>query len=90
MTEEKRGDEENLTEEDHIKNFFQAMVLNDQAMEPYRDHAKALRANYADNGWLSRPQMSMILKAYRAHKGELDLEEFTDMFDMVKRNIHKV
>jgi len=90
MTDEKRGDEENLTEEDHVMNFFKSMVLNDMAMEPYRDHAKALRANYVDNQWLTRSQMTMILKAYRAHKSELDLEDFNAMFDMVKKNINKV
>lgn len=90
MSDEKRGDEEQLTEEDHIRNYFEAMVKIDRAMEPLREHAKALRQNYAENEWLTRPQMSMILKAYRANKNQFDLDLFNDMMSMVKRQLPQV
>jgi len=90
MADEQRGDEEVLTEDDHLKNYFKEMVAVDLAMEPLREHQKALKANYVENKWLSREQMSMVLKAYRAHKNDLDLEALGDMVDMVKREIAKV
>lgn len=91
MSDEQRGDEEVLTEEDHIRNYFRAMVEIDRAMEPLRETAKALRQNYAENEWLTRKQMSHILKAYRAHGSEsFDIDQFNDMVDMVKRELPKV
>lgn len=87
---EQRGDEEVLSEDDHIRNYFRALVELDRAMEPLRESGKALRANYVENGWLEREQMSMILRAYRANKNQLDMEMFNDMVDMVKREMPKV
>jgi|AntAceMinimDraft_6_1070360.scaffolds.fasta_scaffold26536_2 hypothetical protein len=78
-----------LSEEEHLRNYFKAMVAIDNAMEPLKEHMKALKANYVENHWLSRDKMSMILKAYRAHKSELDLEELGEMMDLIKREINR-
>lgn len=90
MSNETRGDEEGKTKEDHIESYFREMVSNDLAMEPFRDHAKALKQNYEDNEWLTRAEMSMILKAYRAHKSDLDVEDLQEKIEMVKRNIDRI
>ena len=89
MADEERGDEEVLTEDDHLRNFFKEMIAVDHSMEPLREHQKALKANYVENKWLTRPQMSMVLRAYRAYKSELDLEELDEMLQMVKREIRR-
>ena len=90
MSDEQRGDEEVLSEEDHLKNFFKEMVTIDRTIEPLREHMIALKANYVENKWLSRDQMSMVLKAYRAHKTDLDLEALQNMVDMVQKEINRV
>lgn len=90
MSDEQRGDEEVLSEEDHLRNYLEAMVKIDRAMEPLREHGQALRKNYVENGWLTRAQMSMLLKAYRANKNQLDIESFNEMNEFVNRHLPKI
>lgn len=89
MTDEKRGDEEELTVEDHMRNYFKAFVEIDRAMEPFKEHKKALKQNYVDNKWLTREQMSLILRAYRDNENELDFKDYEDAFNLVKRTLKK-
>lgn len=89
MTEESRTQDE-YTEEEHLEKFFKEFVTVDRAMEPLKEHLIALKANYVENKWLSRDQMSMVLKGYRAAKDDLDLEQLGEMMDMVKKQLLKL
>ena len=93
MSDEENKSEEKekvLTHEDHMFNYFREMVKVDLAMEPLREHGKAMRENYVENEWLSRAEMSLMLKAYRANKNEkFDIDDFDQAIDFVKENIVK-
>lgn len=80
-------EEEVLTKEELITRYAKALDEVDRAMEPFREHKKELKQSYIENGWLTKEEMSMILKAYRLMKKEEDLGEIQHYVDLLKRNI---
>ena len=73
-----------LTREEHIINYIKTLNSIEQAIEPYREHKLALKKNYADNGWLSRDDQSMLLKAYRMLKKDEDLDDVKEYYELLK------
>jgi hypothetical protein len=79
--------EENLTKEDHVQNYVKALDQTLRAMEPFREHLKDLKKSYVENEWLSRSEMSAVLKAYRALKNDEDLGEIQHYVDVIKKGV---
>ena len=65
-------EDEVLTKEELIVRYAKALDEVDRAMEPFREHKKELKQSYIENGWLTKDEMSMILKAYRMMKKEFE------------------
>lgn len=74
-----------LTKEDHIQNYAKALDQTLKAMEPFREHLKDLKRSYVENNWLSREEMSVVLKAYRSLKKDEDLGEVQHYVDVIKK-----
>ena len=82
-----KQEDEVLTKEELIARYAKSLDEVDRAMEPFREHKKELKASYLENGWLTKDEMSMILKAYRLMKKEEDLGEIQHYIDLIKRNV---
>lgn len=80
-------EEETLTKEQLIIRYAKALDEVDRAMEPFREHKKELKASYLENGWLTKDEMSMILKAYRMMKKEEDLGEIQHYVDLISKGV---
>jgi hypothetical protein len=85
MTTANTQEEKKLTKEDHVQNYVKALDQTLRAMEPFREHLKDLKKSYVDNDWLSREEMSAVLKAYRALKNDEDLGEIQHYVDVIKK-----
>ena len=81
------NNEKELTKEEHVLNYAKALDEIDKCIEPYRDHRKALKESYKENGWLSKEEMSQILRAYRMLKKDEDVNDIVDMFNVLKGKI---
>jgi hypothetical protein len=79
--------DEVLTKEELIARYAKALDEVDRAMEPFREHKKELKQSYLENGWLTKDEMSMVLKAYRMMKKEEDLGEIQHYIDMIRKNV---
>lgn len=79
--------DEVLTKEELIARYAKALDEVDRAMEPFREHRKELKQSYLENGWLTKDEMSMVLKAYRLMKKEEDLGEIQHYIDMIKKGL---
>lgn len=79
--------DEVLTKEELIARYAKALDEVDRAMEPFREHRKELKQSYLENGWLTKDEMSMVLKAYRMMKKEEDLGEIQHYIDMIRKNV---
>jgi DNA-directed RNA polymerase subunit F len=82
-----KQEEEVLTKEDLIVRYAKTLDELDRAMEPFREHKKDLKQSYIENGWLTKEEMSLILKAYRMMKKEEDLGEIQHYVDMIKKGL---
>ena len=80
-------EDEVLTKEELIVRYAKALDEVDRAMEPFREHKKELKQSYIENGWLTKDEMSMILKAYRMMKKEQDLGEIQHYVDLISKSV---
>ena len=75
------------TATDYLIEYFTAFQAVELEMEPYREHKKDLKKNYVENGWLSKQEISQGLRAYRMLKKGEDINDFTDIFDKLQKQI---
>ena len=73
--------------EEYITNYIQALVAVEEEMEPFKEHRRDLKKSYIDNGWLSRDEISLAVKAYRLMKDDIDMEQLLDFYDRVSKTI---
>ena len=69
--------------EQRIGDYIQSLAAVEEAMEPFKEQKRALKANYVENGWLSKEEISMAVKAYRLVKDDTDIEQLMDFYAKV-------
>ena len=63
--------------------YIKSLEALEDAMEPYKDQRRDLKKSYQENGWLTRDEISLAVKAYRLFKGNVDIEEVYDNFKIL-------
>ena len=58
------------------------MVAIEEAMEPYKEQKRDLRAEFRENGWLSTDEIRAAVKAYRLFKDNVNIDEVVENFEM--------
>ena len=76
-----------LTSKEYVVEYIKALKAIEDEMEPYKEHKRDLRTNYAKNGWLSRDEMRQATRAYRMLKKGDDINEFVDYFNKLNSNV---
>jgi hypothetical protein len=71
------------TKEERIVDYVTSIAALDDAMKPFKEQKSDLRKSYLENKWLTKDEIKMALKAYRLHKDNTDIEELTQMIDMM-------
>ena len=57
-------------------------------MEPYKEQKRDLKTEYVENGWLTKEEISLTVKAYRLVKNNLeDLDELLDMVEALRGKV---
>ena len=69
--------------ERYIVEYVRSLKEIEDAMEPYKEHRRELRNDYRRQGWLTRDEMSIAVKAYRLMKGEVDLDELYETYSVL-------
>ena len=72
------------TKEEHMADYLESMKAIEEAMEPYKDQKRDLKANYVENGWLTKQDISLAVKAYRLAKDDTDMAALIDMVEALK------
>ena len=73
--------------ENRITDYIKSMASIEDSMEPYKEQKRALKGNYVENGWLSKEEISMAVRAYRMVKGDVDIEQLMDFYDHVSKTV---
>ena len=76
-----------VEKEKHITMFIKSLVAIEEAMEPFKDQKRDLRTNYVENGWLSKEELRMAVRAYRLMKNDTDIDQLLDFFEHVKKTV---
>ena len=76
--------QEQITKEQHMINYIKTLAAIESAMEPFKDQRRELREEYNENGWLSKEDMRIAVRAYRLMKSDVDMEQLTDYYNRIK------
>ncbi len=82
VMEEKLADEK--SKEEHMADYLESMKALEEAMEPYKEQKRELKAEYVEEGWLTKQDISLAVKAYRLAKSETDMSELIDMVQSLR------
>ena len=77
-------EKEVVQKEEHISNYIKALAAVEDEMEPLKEHKRDLKANYIENEWLSKEEISMAVKAYRLLKDDVDIGALIDVYENLK------
>ena len=84
QSQEKLQDEK--SKEEHMADYLESMKELEDAMEPYKEQKRELKAEYVEEGWLSKQDISLAVKAYRLAKSDTDMEELIDMVSNLRQS----
>ena len=73
------------TKEQHMADYIKSMKALEDAMEPYKEQKRELKADYIDSGWLTKEDISLTVKAYRLLKDEVDIDALIDIYDNLRK-----
>lgn len=73
------------TKEQHMGDYIKSMKALEEAMEPYKEQKRELKADYVDSGWLTKEDISLTTRAYRLLKNDVDIEALIDIYDNLRK-----
>jgi len=77
------GKKEEDAKSKHIGEFAKSFVAVEECIRPYKEQLKDLKQNYVSNGWLSKQDLSMTIRALRMMKKDVDIEQLGDFIERV-------
>ena len=72
------------TTEEHMADYIESMRVLEEEMEPFKEQKRDLKTNYVENGWLTKQDISLAVKAYRLAKSDTDMSQLIDMVEAFK------
>ena len=73
-----------LTKDEYVVEYIKALKAIEDEMEPYKEQKRDLRKEYDENGWLTKDEQRMAVKAYRLLKEDVDIGELIDMYEALR------
>ena len=75
------------TRDELLSDFIKNFVAIEDAIEPFKDQRRDLRESYAENGWLTKQEMRLAVKAYRLYKSETDMELLSEYVNKCQKSM---
>ena len=76
--------DEDKSKEQHMREYIRSIKAIEDAMEPFKEQKKELREEYDENGWLSKDDQRLAVKAYRLLKNDVDINRLIDMYESIR------
>ena len=67
----------------YVKEYIRSLNAIEEAMEPYKEQKRDLRKEFRDNSWLNTDEIRAAVKAYRLFKGNFNIDEIVDNFNLL-------
>ena len=77
--------QEPRSKEEHMGDYIKSVKALEDAMEPYKEQKRELKTEYIDNGWLTKEDISLTVRAYRLLKSEVDIDALIDIYDNLRK-----
>ena len=61
--------------------YIRNLKTIEEAMEPYKEQKRELRAEFKEQGWLTAEEISLTVKAYRMMKADVDMEQLLSIYE---------
>ena len=61
--------------------YIKSLKAIEDAIEPYAEQKRELKKDFKDQGWLTKEEISMTVKAYRLMKKDTDIDQFVGIFN---------
>ena len=61
--------------------YIRSLRALEDAMEPFKEQKRELKADFKENGWLTGEEISLTVKAYRMMKAEVDMDQFLSIYE---------
>ena len=61
--------------------YIKSLKAIEEAIEPYAEQKRELRKDFKEQGWLTKEEISMTVKAYRMMKKDTDIDQFVSIFN---------
>ena len=61
--------------------YIKSLKAIEDAIEPYAEQKRELKKDFKDQGWLTKEEISMTVKAYRLMKKDTDIDQFVSIFN---------
>ena len=61
--------------------YIKSLKAIEDAIEPYAEQKRELRKDFKEQGWLTKEEISMTVKAYRMMKKDVDIDQFVSIFE---------
>tara|TARA_R110002020_G_scaffold7395_7_gene31128 strand:- start:1024 stop:1287 length:264 start_codon:yes stop_codon:yes gene_type:complete len=71
--------------EQYIENYIKSLYSIEEAIEPFKEQKRELRKEYSDNGWLTKDEIRATIRAYRLHKGGIDIDSIKEVYGQIDR-----
>jgi uncharacterized protein YktA (UPF0223 family) len=75
------------TTEVHMADYIESLQTLEEEMEPYKEQKRELRKEYEEQGWLSKEEIRLAVKAYRLLKNDIDMSALIDTYKALKNNV---
>ena len=76
---EARSEEEKKQEK--MIEYIRSLRAIEDAMEPFKEQKRELKAEFKENGWLTGEEISLTVKAYRMMKADIDMDQFLSIYE---------
>ena len=63
--------------------YIKSLKAIEEAIEPYAEQKRELRKDFKEQGWLTKEEISMTVKAYRMMKADVDIDELVKVYDQL-------
>ena len=79
--------DENKSSQEYAIDFIKAFADTEAEILPYKEHLKDLKTSYVENGWLTKQDLRMAVKAYRMLKSDEDIDQLTSFYEKISKSV---
>ena len=78
---------ETKTSQEYAIDFSKAFADTEAEILPFKEHLKDLKRNYIENGWLTKEEVRLAVRAYRMLKQDEDIAQLATFYDKLSEPV---